>query len=103
MSWAIKFAVKTMVFGIGAVGMVAALSGKDADSPQAQMLSQMTSPDMVCKVTPMPSAQCHCIVDGMKGMTPMEQLELQGMAEDDPRKVAVMDKLAQKCGHLAKS
>jgi hypothetical protein len=103
MSWALKFAIKTLVFGIGAVGMVAAMSGKDAGSPQAQILSGMTSPDMVCKVTPMPTAQCHCIVEGMQGMTPMQQLELQQMDKDDPRKVALMDRLAQKCGHLAQA
>ncbi len=103
MSWATRFAVKTIVFGIGAVGMVAAMSGKDKGSPQAQLLSGMTSPEMVCKVTPMPTAQCHCIVEGMQGLTPMQQLELQQMDESDPRKVTLMDGLARKCAHLAKA
>ncbi len=100
MSWAMKFAVKTLVFGIGAVGMIAALSGKDSDSPQAQLLDTMRQPDMVCKVTPMPSDQCKCVVTAMADKSPAELITLIQLSDDDPRKQELARVVAEKCGHL---
>jgi hypothetical protein len=101
MSWAVKFAIKTLVFGTGAVGMVAALSGKDMDSPQAQVMQTMRSPDVVCQVTPMPTDQCKCVVAAMADKTPAELVELIQLSQDDPRKQELGRVVSEKCGHLA--
>jgi hypothetical protein len=101
MSWALRFALKTLIFGIGAVGTIAALSGKDLDSPQAQMMTAMRQPSVVCSVTPMPKAQCECVTAAMADKNPTELIEFIQMAEDDPRKQALGHVLAEKCGHLA--
>jgi hypothetical protein len=101
MSWATRFAVKTLVFGTGAVGMIAALSGKDLDSPQAQMMTIMRKPSVVCTVTPMPGDQCRCVVAAMADKDTGELLELIQMAEDDPRKQEMSRVVMEKCGHLA--
>jgi hypothetical protein len=103
MNWAIRFAVKTLIFGTGAVGMIAALSGKDMDSPQAQMMSVMRKPSVVCTVNPMPTAQCECVVAAMADKTPVELIELIQMSDDDPRKQALGQVMSEKCGHLAKA
>jgi hypothetical protein len=100
MTWAMRFAVKTMIFGIGAVGTVAALSGKDTDSPQAQMMSAMRQPSVVCSITPMPKAQCECVTAAMADKEPAELIELIQMTDDDPRKQALGQLMAEKCGHL---
>jgi hypothetical protein len=100
MNWALRFAVKTIVFGIGAVGMVAALGGKDKDSPQAQLMSTMRSPGVVCKLSPMPTAQCHCVVAAMGDKSPAELMALIQAPEDDPRRQEIGRVMAQKCGHL---
>jgi hypothetical protein len=101
MTWAVKFAIKTMVFGIGAAGTLAALSGKDMDSPQAQMMQSMRSPNVVCQITPMPTEQCKCVTAAMADKTPAELMALIQAPQDDPRRQELGQVVAKKCGHLA--
>jgi hypothetical protein len=103
MNWAIRFAVKTLIFGIGTVGTFAALSGKNVSSPQAQMVTAMRQPSVVCAVNPMPTAQCECVAAAMADKTSFELIELIQMTEEDPRKQALSQIMNQKCGHLLKA
>ena len=95
--WAMRVAVKLTIFGVGLVGMLAYLMGKDQDSPQAQMFAAARNPQAVCSLTPMPRAQCECIVAATSDKPPVEMLDIMTMDNNDPAKAQALEPILAKC------
>lgn len=108
MQWAAKFAVRTMVMGLGLAGTLAALTGKDHGGLEDKVLSQaqsvaistLATPDRLCSLAGKSAADarsCACVADALKAEPQAELLTILQASDSDPAKQAFINRMQAQC------
>lgn len=109
MQWAAKFAVRTMVMGLGLVGTLAGLTGKDhggledkvLEHAQSIAMSTIATPDRLCSFAGKSAADaksCACVADAIKSKPQAELLAILQSPDADPQKQAFIASMREQCG-----